>query len=255
MRREIEINRQLKELTERLEAANVRLKELDQAKTEFLSIASHQLRTPLSAIRGYASMIAEGDYGKITKAVAEPLGRIVESGRLMASSIEDYLNVSRIEQGRMKYDMQAVDLSEVARTVVVELTPDARRRNLELSVHADAPLPVTADMGKIKQVVSNLVDNALKYTTEGSIHVTAERAENNARVTVTDSGVGFTKEDAQTLFSKFVRGRNANKVNTSGTGLGLYVARLIVEAHKGTLRAESDGPGKGARFILELPLR
>lgn len=250
-----ELANQLAAQTEALANANERLKELDRAKTEFLSIASHQLRTPLAAIRGYASMIVEGDFGVPGKAMQEPLGRIVESGRLMANSIEDYLNVSRIEQGRMKYEMSDMDLAEVAKTVSAELTHDAERRGLTLSFATSGPLPVYADLGKVKQVVSNLIDNAIKYTEKGSIRVTTGSSGKTAWVQIVDTGVGIDPSEIAGLFEKFVRGRGAGKVNTSGTGLGLYVAKSIIEAQKGRIRIASEGKGKGSTFTVELPLK
>jgi len=118
----------------------------------------------------------------------------------------------------------------------------------------DAPLTAQADLGKMKQVFSNLVDNAIKYTKEGSVTVTAEKSGDKIRVTIADTGIGIAKEDLDTLFAKFTRAKDANKVNTTGTGLGLYVAKQLVEGHKGTIRIESEGPGKGTRFIVELPV-
>lgn len=256
--REIEQKEEITKLAKNLEGANVRLKELDKAKSEFLSIASHQLRTPLAAIRGYLSMMQEGDFGKPTETMLDPLQKLVESGRLMNTSIEDYLNASRIEQGRMVYAMQDVDLISVVKTVTEELTPSAVRGGLTLTTTlSDATTPknaiTTADLGKIKQVISNIIDNAIKYTKQGGITVSLTEKGKNFIITVTDTGVGIDKEEISKLFSKFTRAKDAGLVNTSGTGLGLYVAKQIIEAHKGSIRIESDGVGKGSRFIVEIP--
>jgi len=246
---------ELKVANEKLANANDRLKELDQLKSEFLSIASHQLRAPLTAIRGYASLVLQGDYGAPPETLKEPLSRIAESARVMASSIEDYLNISRIEQGRLKYEMAPVALGDLAKRVSDELRPVAAQRGLELNFTAPAEeVTASADVGKIKQVISNLVDNAIKYTEKGSITVSVEKKEAMARITVSDTGVGIPKEEIGNLFSKFTRARDANKVNTTGTGLGLYVAKQLVEGHKGKIWIESEGAGKGTRFIVELPL-
>jgi len=254
VRREVEQRRRLEKLTVDLEQANERLKELDQMKSEFLSVATHQLRAPLTAMRGYASLIVEGNFGSVSEEQKEPLFRIMESGRTMANSIEDYLNVSRIEQGRMKFESAPFDLCKLAKTVVEELTPGAARKNLSLSMDATCEeLTVTGDVGKIKQVMTNFVDNAIKYTPAGSITVHTERVGGVARFRVTDTGTGIAADELPSLFSKFTRARGANKVNTTGTGLGLYVAKVLIEGHKGKTWAESDGVGKGSRFIFEIP--
>jgi signal transduction histidine kinase len=252
--REIAQRERIEKLAKELEAANVRLKELDQLKSEFLSVASHQLRAPITAIRGYAANLIEGGYGEVPKTFIEPIGVIQESARLMVNSIEDYLNISRIEQGRMKFEKSDFDFADLAHKVVNELMPLAVKKGLTLNFVGNDPIMVNADIGKIKQVISNLTDNAVKYTEKGSVTVTAEKAEKIARVTISDTGVGIAADEIPKLFSKFTRARGANNVNTTGTGLGLYVAKQLVEGNGGTVRIESDGVGKGSRFIIELPI-
>ena len=254
VRSEIRQRERVEELAKDLAAANDRLKELDQMKSEFLSIASHQLRAPITAIRGYAANINEGAYGVVPPHLKEPLDVVQESSRLMASSIEDYLNISRIEQGRMKYEKSTFDLADLAKKVVNELQPVAAKKQLTLTANSPEDLMVTADVGKIKQVLSNLIDNAIKYTPTGSVTVTVDSANGKARVTIVDTGIGIAPEEIGILFEKFKRARGANKVNTTGTGLGLFVAKQLVEGHGGTVRVESEGTGKGTHFIVELPL-
>jgi signal transduction histidine kinase len=258
VKREIEQRERIESLAKDLEKANERLRELDKAKSEFLSIASHQLRTPLSSIRGYVSLITEGDFGSIPEKIKEPLGNIQESARLMNTSIEDYLNVSRIEQGRMKYEMQDLDLVDLTKRTVEDLQGDAKHKNLTLSIDAKIPTAlIYGDLGKLKQLISNLIDNSIKYTPQGGITVSVEDSQTHGmvRVTISDTGVGIPKEEIGGLFEKFTRAKGAGKVNTTGTGLGLYVAKSIVEAHKGKVWVESDGPGKGSRFFFEVPKR
>lgn len=252
--REIKQRTRAEKLATDLEHANDRLKELDQMKSEFLSVASHQLRAPITAVRGYAANIIQGEYGEVPENLKEPLDTVQEASRLMASSIEDYLNISRIEQGRMKYEKSSFDIADLAKKVVTELQPVASKRKLTLAVEAPEDLIVNADIGKIKQVISNLVDNAIKYTKQGGITVTVAKAEKAARITITDTGVGIPAEEIAGLFEKFKRARGANQVNTTGTGLGLYVAKQLTEGHGGKIWAESDGADKGSRFIIELPL-
>lgn len=247
---------ELVRLKQALEVANDRLKELDQLKSEFLSVASHQLRAPITAIRGYTSLLLEGDYGAPPDPMKEPLRRIEESARNMASSIEDYLDISRIEQGRMKYEKSDFNVVELAQKVIDEMSPVASRKGLTLSLTPfGESLMVNADVGKIKQVISNLVDNAIKYTEKGGVTVTFAKESGKARILISDTGVGIAPDEIDGLFEKFKRARNANKVNTSGTGLGLYVAKQLIAGHNGSIHIESGGLGKGSSFIIELPIK
>ncbi len=251
---EIQAREKLEKEEKALEKANQRLKELDRQKTEFVSIASHQLRSPLTAIKGYASMILEGSYGPVLGEMKGAVERIYNSSELMAASVQDFLDVSRIEQGRMKYDMRPVELGKIVRTAVEEFQPVAHKKGVALSYKSQGePFMLSGDLGKLKQVFSNLVDNSLKYTPTGSVDVELSHGEGIVRAVVRDSGVGMSKETMAKIFDKFVRADNANKVNVMGTGLGLYIAREFVKSHRGKLWAESEGEGKGSVFIIELP--
>src|SRR3989344_2033631 len=256
--KEVEAREKVEQLAGALEKANVRLQELDKLKSEFVSIASHQLRSPLTSIKGYASMVLEGSYGIIPEKAKEAISRIFESSKLMAISIEDFLNVSRIEQGKMQYDMTEFDLGKLVQTVVDELGGTAKERGLGLHVTDDgkSPYMIRADLGKIKQVINNLIDNAVKYTKQGSVDVMTHKSADGktVQVSIKDTGVGMSKETIEKLFDKFVRAKNANEVNVTCTGLGLYVAKKMVEAHQGKIWVESSGEGRGSTFFVELPL-
>ncbi len=242
------------ELAGELKTANDRLKQLDQMKSEFLSVASHQLRAPITAIKGYIANISDGSYGPLPDYLINPLAVVQESTRVMTSSIEDYLNVSRIEQGRMKYEIAPVDVTALAQRATEEMKPIAVKKGLKLEF-ADSPsVTVNADFGKIKQVFTNLIDNAVKYTEQGSVTVSIMKTDTAVRFMTQDTGIGIDPAEIDGLFAKFIRARDANKVNTTGTGLGLYVAKQLVEGQGGKVWAESDGKGKGSRFIVELPL-
>jgi signal transduction histidine kinase len=258
VKKEVLQREQLEALTKKLEAANERLKELDKAKSEFVSIASHQLRSPLTAIRGYASMILEGSFGKIPDKAVESLGRIEESARLMSMSIEDYLNVSRIESGNMKYNLSEFNVKDMTSHICDDLRPEAMKRNLILLFrsHVDGTGLVNADVGKTNQIIHNLINNSIKYTEKGSISVFVKDDLVRKRITIaiTDTGIGMSSETMAKLFNKFSRADNANSVNTSGTGLGLYVALKMAEAMGGTITCTSEGNGKGSTFTFELPL-
>lgn len=258
VKKEIHQREQLQLLTKQLETANERLKELDKAKSEFVSIASHQLRSPLTAIRGYASMLAEGSFGQLPVKAAESAKRIEDSAKLMAMSIEDYLNVSRIESGNMKYNLSDFNLLEMTSKLCDDLRGEAMQRNLILLFRSDLKGKgiVNADVGKTNQIIHNLINNSIKYTPKGSINVFVHDDLKTKRIyiDITDTGIGMSKETMDKLFGKFSRASNANSVNTSGTGLGLYVALKMAQQMGGNITCTSEGDGKGSTFTFELPL-
>lgn len=258
VRKEVRQRKQIEELAENLKKANARLKILDKMKSEFVSIASHQLRSPLTSIRGYASMLQEGSYGKLSTKAKEAVERIADSSRYMALSVEDYLNVSRIEAGNMKYEKADFNLKNVVEKIVDEMRPAALKKGLLMLFKSDCDTSamVHADIGKTRQVIMNLIDNAMKYTPKGSITVFAhdDAKKKKMYVTVEDTGVGMSKETMEEVFDKFIRAKNANEINVTGTGLGLFVAKRMVEEMSGRIWAESEGEGKGSKFHIELPL-
>jgi len=252
---EVRAREEIERLAKDLEKANKRLRELDQLKSEFLSIASHQMRSPLTAIKGYASLILEGSYGAVSETVRQAVDKMGTATEGMISVVENFLNVSRIEQGRMKYDLAPQDVRALVHETVDELLPIAEKKNLTLSFKPGIANNYVAniDSDKLKQVFINLIDNSIKYTEKGSVTVSVEKKEKNITVTVNDTGVGMTENDIARLFKKFSRARDANEVNVKGTGLGLYVAKEIVEAHKGTVEARSNGKGGGSTFTVTIP--
>jgi signal transduction histidine kinase len=168
-RREVQQREQIESLAKGLEKANARLRELDKQKSEFVSIASHQLRSPLAAIRGYASMILEGSFGKVESKMAEPLTRIADSAKMMNESVEDFLSVSRIEGGNMKYELADFNLRELAEHITDDLRPEGFRKGLLLLFKTNLTSQglVHADKGKVQQILHNLINNSLKYTPKG----------------------------------------------------------------------------------------
>lgn len=258
VKREIEAREKVEGLAKELAKANQRLRELDKAKSEFVALASHQLRSPLTAIRGYASMMLEGAFGQVPEKMVEPLQRIDQSTKYMSLSVDDFLNISRIESGQMKYESSVFSLKELAENIVNELKPAAIQKGLELSFRSECKTAgnVKADVGKIRQVLQNLIDNSMKYTPKGTVTVVAcdDNHHGKASVSITDTGVGMSEETKNAIFQKFVRAKNANTVNVQGTGLGLYIGKQMTEAMGGTITPFSEGEGKGSTFILELPL-
>ncbi len=244
-----------------LRKANDRLTELDIQKSEFVSFASHQLRAPLTAIKGYSSLLLEGEFGAIGKETTEAISRIFESSKTLATMVDDYLNISRIELGTMKYSFDMIDLKELAQNVIAELKPNIEKSKLDFTFATDPADPkerfmIHADKNNLKQVVGNLIDNSIKYTPSGSIKVLLAKNKETRKIifSIKDTGVGIDPAVMPKLFSKFVRALNADKQNIYGTGLGLFVAKEIVLAHKGRLWAESKGEGKGSTFFLEMDM-
>ncbi len=245
-------------LADDLQKANARLQDLDRSKSEFVSIASHQLRTPLTAIRGFAELMRDGSYGPVPAKFFEPLGHIETSVQNMAMSINDFLNVSRIESGTMKYEMGVFSLKELAKVITDELRQYAEKRNIALIFEsaADDELMVYADEGKTRQILQNLIDNSIKYTPQGKVVLTASviGAQHKAVIDIVDTGIGMSQKTLGIIFDKFVRASNANTANMYGTGLGLYIAKEMAEAMQGHVAAASWGEGHGSTFTLELPL-
>ncbi len=240
---------------ETLALANTHLKELDQAKTEFLSIATHQLRSPITVIRGYAENLRDGTYGALSNDAMNAATHIAERGRALANVVDDYLNVSRIELGRMQYQFQTADLQAVVSGVVEEFMPIAKAAKLNLSFGTDGRGPYVAklDLGKIAQVVSNLLDNAIKYTPGGSVRVELSRAQQGQLLlSVQDTGRGMDATAIKNLFQKFTRAVDVQS-SISGTGLGLFVASQLIAAHGGRIWAESKGKDAGSTFFVQLP--
>lgn len=254
--REVEAREKIEQLAKELETANERLKELDQMKSEFLSIATHQMRAPITAIKGYASLILEDSFGKVEGDLRNSVDVIYQSAQGMSIMVDDFLNISRIEQGRMKYDFVVSDAAKLASQVVTELRPAIEKKGLELTIEFDPAkkYDTNMDIGKMKQAIINIIDNAMKYTPKGWIHVSVTKsdADKLILIEVKDSGVGISAENIPKLFSKFSRAKNGISTNVSGTGLGLYVVKQMVESQSGRVWVTSEGEGKGSTFHIEL---
>lgn len=255
VKREVKQRQRLEALTTQLAQANEKLQDLDKLKTEFLSLASHQLRSPLTAIKGYTSMLLEGSFGNVEPKQKEAIDRVFQSSTHLTKVVEDLLNVSKIEQGGMKYEMAPFDFEKISKELATDLSVTAKNKGLELSFVTDnsGPYTVNGDLEKIRQVVLNLIDNSIKYTEKGSITVTLRKnaSTKTIRLAISDTGMGISPQTKEKLFQKFSRGEGG-KTNTGGSGLGLYLAKQIAEAHGGRIIIESEGLGKGSTFIIEL---
>lgn len=227
---------------------------VERMKTEFVSIAAHQLRTPLSAIKWTLRMVLDGDTGPLSAEQEELLEKTYVSNERMISLINDLLNVSRIEEGRFLYKQAPGQLEEVVKAVIESSKELLKMKKVSLSVDipSDVP-PVNMDKEKLELAVQNLVENAAKYTPEGgSIHITMEKHEAEVVFKIKDTGVGIPESEHERIFTKFFRGDNVIKMETEGSGLGLYTTRNIIDAHRGNIWFESK-EGKGTTFFFSLP--
>ena len=257
VRTEIKRKEELQVMADKLAQANDQLRKLDQAKTEFISIASHQLRTPLTSVKGFISLVIEGSYGEINAGVRDALTKVYASSERLIQLVEDLLNVSRIESGRMQFTFEKGSIGEMMQELYDNFMLVAKNKDLYLDIKLPKKgLPeVTMDPSKIREVISNFTDNALKYTEKGGVTMKAEQTKDKTvKITISDTGIGVPADEMQYLFKKFSRGKDTGRLHAGGTGLGLYVGKNIVDAHHGKVWVESDGEGKGSRFIIELPI-
>lgn len=251
--REVEQRERMEKLSKDLELANVKLKQLDEAKSQFLSVASHQLRTPLTAIKGYVSMLQEGDFGEVNPQQKDVMAILFDSSQRLVELISDLLDLSRIESGTMEFNFEAVDLCKIIDSVIEEVRPKTEAHKLYLffdNVNRSCPM-IRADTEKLRQVVINLIDNAVKYTTHGGVTVRLHQVGDRLRFEVADTGIGIDQADQPKLFQKFFRADAANEITREGTGLGVYVVQKLVVAMKGKIWFESPGINKGTTFFVD----
>ena len=234
---------------------NRKLKTLDEQKDEFISMVAHELRAPMTAIKGYVSMVMEGDAGKISEKARRFLADANNINDRLIRLVNNMLNVSRIEEGKMAFQMEHENLSHVVRAVFSQFSPEAHRKGLEytLSIPTHIKDKVNVDPDRIQEVIGNLISNAVKYTDKGFVNISLSQPNGKVvRVEVRDSGPGIPEDELDKLFKKFHR-IETNVGKTTGTGLGLYISKLLVEKFNGTIGLKSKF-GKGSTFWFELPL-
>ena len=260
---EIKRREELEVLTYQLETVNVKLtiayrelERLDKAKSEFISIASHQLRTPLTAVKGYLSMLLDGVYGKMNEKAKNPIQSVYQSNERLIKLVNDLLNLSRLDAGKIKFEPAPASLEKIVKDIIEELRLPIENKGLYIRMkELKPPLPqITVDQDHIRQVILNVIDNAMKYTEKGGITIELLKIGNKAQVKISDTGQGMSKEELEELFQMFSRATAGNQFHAEGAGIGLYIAKKFVEMHKGRIYAESKGNGKGSIFKIELPI-
>ncbi|MFC1801855.1 ATP-binding protein [Patescibacteria group bacterium] len=251
--KEVKTREEMEGMAEKLKRANSKLQKLDEQKTEFISLASHQLRAPVTAIKGYASLITEGSFGDITPKINKVVKRILQSGETLSSTVNDFLNLSRIERGKIEYIFSETDIKKITKEIIDRLKSTAKSKGIKLKLCVEKGDYIKkVDTEKIKHVISNITDNAIKYTLEGSVGILLSKNKDKILIEISDSGIGISEEDLPKIFEKFKRLENASKIDSNGTGLGLYLAKQIILFHDGKIWAESDGENKGTSFFIEL---
>jgi two-component system phosphate regulon sensor histidine kinase PhoR len=228
---------------------------VEKMKTEFVSIAAHQLRTPLSAIKWTLRMMLDGDVGKITEEQKDLLDKTYVSNERMISLINDLLNVTRIEEGRFLFKQERMQLEDIVDIVVkssAELL-EMKKMKLDVGIPKELMPEVYVDKEKMSLAVQNLLENAVKYSKEGGeIKIVMERLENEVLFKISDSGVGIPENQQERIFTKFFRGDNVIALETEGSGLGLYTVKNVIEAHKGKIWFESK-ENSGTTFYFTVP--
>lgn len=247
----------LKVTSGQLQIANEKLKQLDKLKDDFVSVASHELRTPMTAIRSYAWMALNRPDIELSEKMKKYLSRVLISTERLINLVNDMLNVSRIEAGRIEIRPQIFDIQTLIDDVVVEVTPKANEKMVQIEMNKVQMPKVFADPDKVHQVLLNLIGNSLKFTpVDGLIRVNVFSDGSAVEISVSDNGVGISKEDLSRLFQKFGRLDNSYvaAATSGGTGLGLYISKSLVELMHGQIRATSEGLNKGATFTFSLPI-
>lgn len=241
--------------TKELRRSNTKLKHLDEVKDEFMSIASHQLRTPLTGVKGNLSMVLEGDMGPLLPQQERVLKEAFTSSDRMAGLVADFLNVSRIQTGKFIIEKTSFDMRTAAQQEVDALRPIAADHHMRLQLKVKGnDFAVVADESKLRQVIMNFIDNAIYYSHPNStITINLVRTKDAAALTVVDTGIGVPQAEQARLFKKFFRAKNARTHRPDGTGVGLFLARKVISAHHGSLIFSSK-EGKGSTFGFNLPL-
>jgi len=240
-----------------LTRANERLHELDQAKSNFITIVAHQLRTPLSGVKWTLNMVLGETLGVLTDEQKSFLMKCYESNERMILLINDMLNADRIDSGKLKYEIAPIQIFDLIDNVLFEMISTVSQKGLKISFanNKDRNLPkVAVDPEHMRAVVQNLLENAVKYTLDGgSIDIGFEPDKDFMKVSITDTGIGIPKGEEKNIFNRFFRATNALKVQTDGSGLGLFIAKGIIEKHGGKIWFESE-VGRGTTFHFTIPI-
>jgi signal transduction histidine kinase len=254
VRKEIQQREEVQKLATGLADANQKLQELNDMKSNFVSIASHQLRAPIGGVRGYLLLMQEGDYGKVPKKMLDIYGQCIDQLDHLLHVINMFLDVTKMESGKIELTKEKTDLRPLAESAVKDNQRGADNKGLKLTLELPKQtLEAVVDGAKIREIMFNFIENAIKYTQSGSVAASLARTPDAVEFRVKDTGMGIVPEEVPKLFAKFVRAGGGFRV-AHGSGLGLYIAKTMAEAHGGSVFVESAGEGKGSTFGFRLPL-
>lgn len=249
------LEEKVEEQTKQLQEAYEELKAANRVKTEFIAMSSHQLRTPLAAMKGYISMIKEERYGEITEEAKEKLKDVLTSTERLINIVNQLLDISQIELGKMQVETEEEDLNDIVEATFREMKEEGKENGLEMNLKLPSEkIKANIDRKKIEEAIINLIDNSIKYTDGGSVEVGLEKNEEEAVIYVKDTGEGLSEKEKEDIFESFTRGESGKKRAGKGAGLGLHMAQKYITLHNGELHVESEGKDKGATFFIRLPL-
>jgi signal transduction histidine kinase len=260
----------LRRTKKRLHEQNIKLEKSNQAKSEFLANMSHELRTPLNHIIGFTELVVDKNFGDLNKAQEEYLQDVLYSSRHLLELINDILDLSKVEAGKLELQPAIVKLRELLESSLTMVKEKALKHGIKLSNSLNGvPDTITADERKLKQIIYNLLSNAVKFTPNGgTVSLTAQSCklddsrfsdmgntnDSGVKITVTDTGIGINPDELNRIFNPFEQVETSKSRKFQGTGLGLSLTKSLVELHGGRIRAESEGEGKGSTFSFTLPI-
>jgi len=233
------------------------LKDLSEAKNQFILATQHHLRTPLTIMKGYASMLIEGDYGKLNKKAKEKLVFFSESTQKLINLVNEFLDISQFQVGKKVLKIEKVNVEKLIKEIIEEFEMEAKNKDIYLRLKKSNRIStIKADYAKLKEAIYNIIDNGIKYTEKGGITISLEMENKKLKIIIKDTGIGIGKKEINSLFEKtFERSKEAQKLYTLGRGIGLYISSNIIKAHNGKIQAESSGENSGSTFYVELPVR
>ena len=237
--------------------AHQELKSLSEAKNQFILATQHHLRTPLTIMKGYASMLIEGDYGKLNKKAKEKLVFFSQSTQKLINLVNEFLDISQFQVGKKILKIEKVDIQKLVKDVIKEFKIEAEKKGIYLKFKKLNRIPmIKADYAKLREAIYNIVNNGIKYTEKGGITIFLEMKNKRLKIMIQDTGIGIGKKEINSLFEKtFERSKGAQKLYTLGRGIGLYISSSIIKAHNGKIWAESSGENSGSTFYIELPIK
>jgi signal transduction histidine kinase len=230
-----------------------KLKEVDQLKNDFLSVATHELRAPMTVIKGSIENLVDGITGKVDERGKETLTTISAETDRLNGLVTDLLNVSRLEQGRISYKFETIDARDTCARLVEQFTAKAKSKGMEISYEKpETPATISVDSGRLIEIMTNLIDNAIKYSRKGTVVVSHKDDAEHVRISVRDTGIGIAAKDRERLFSRFYRVQTDETHGIPGTGLGLWIIKQYIESMHGTISVDSL-EGVGTEFVVEFP--